>query len=391
MTLPTGSSGQGWKQFAPSPLVGALAIERALPVSASVLYEAPLGLYARCLFQTFRGNVFAFGTSSFTLEQDLNPDIQQISWSLSTTTAPGVFDSIFFIVTGQQLQFSINEGTIHFAFIAGYDDILEASGSRRGLLITSLSAQPEETTAESPHMSFEPMDFESNSRYVGDLWFASGALPVRPGFKIIDSTAAGALYTGSFLTARATESVAQLVTRFGAADAPLQTKLGLRVLVVNEALVTVNSASVSGGLIRNDTWGGGFFMSDAGTVGVFGAGKDFLVPSGNFTSLTGLEMISGTLNVFSGSILIHGNGVRLEISGQSSSMYINNQLVASVTVSNVRINQGAGTPALPDGVIFLTPSASTSNLEEAFIRASGSWVKLVSQSFDVLDGGFFGL
>ncbi len=131
-------------------------------------------------------------------------------------------------------------------------------------------------------------------------------------------------------------------------------------------------------------------MSDFGTVAVFGTDKDFLVPSGNFTSLTGMEVISGSLNVFSGSILISGDGVRLEISGQSSSMYLNNQLVAVVTVSNVPVDPVTNTPALFDGVIYLTPSASTSTLEEAFIRASGSWVKLVSQSFDTLDGGFFG-
>jgi len=198
------------------------------------------------------------------------------------------------------------------------------------------------------------------------------------------------LYTGSFLTARATESRLELAIRFGSTDAPINKFLGLNALVVNEGFVTINSASVSGALVRNDTWGGGFFMSDFGTVAVFGTNKDFLVPSGNFTSLTGMEVISGSLNVFSGSILISGDGVRLEISGQSSSMYLNNQPVATVTVSNVRVDQAANTPALFDGVIYLTPSASTSNLDEAFIRASGSWVKLLSQSSDVLDGGFFG-
>lgn len=393
MALPTGSDGQSWGTFMPLPIVGAPAIERALPISASVLYEAPLGLYGPCFFfNIFLGNVFRFGTSSFTLQQTtLGPDIQRLSWSLSTTTAPGVFDSIFSIPGPDQLRFSINDGNFHFAFIQGYGDSLEASGSRRGMLITSLSSQPSETFAESPHMSFEVADFESALKLPGDLWFASGVLSIAPGLKMIDSAVSGALYTGSFLTARATESRLELAIRFGTADAPINKFLGLRAVVVNEGFITVNSASVSGALVRNDTWGGGFFMPDFGTVAVFGTNKEFLVPSGNFTSLTGLELISGSLNVFTGSILISGDGVRLEISGQSSSMYINNQLVASVTVSNVRVDQAANTPALFDGVIFLTPSASTSNLDEAFIRSSGSWVKLVSQSFDVLDGGFFGL
>ena len=389
MALPTGSDGQSWGTFMPIPEKGAAAIERALPVSASVLYEAPIGLYGTCfIFNTFTGNVFRFGTSSFSLVQ--TPEIQQISWSLSTTTAPGVFDSIFSVPGRDQLRFSINEGDFHFAFIPGYGDPLEQSGSRRGLLITSLSSQPSETFAESPHMSFEPGDFESPTKLAGDLWFASGVLPLAPGLKMIDSAVSGALYTGSFLTARATESLVELATRFGTTDAPINKFLGLNALVVNEGFVTVNSASVSGALVRNDTWGGGFFMPDIGAVAVFGIGKEFLVPSGNFTSLTGLEVISGSLNVFTGSILIRGDAARLEISGQSASMYLNNQLVASVTVSNVPVDLVANTPALFDGVIYLTPSASTSNLEEAFIRASGSWVKLVSQSFDTLDGGFFG-
>lgn len=389
MALPTGSNGQSWREFAPPPEVGARTIEKNLPISASVLYEAPLGLFAQCIGgNLFIGSVFAFGTSSFTLEQQPSPAIQKVSWSLSTTTAPGIFDTIFFVLGGQQLQFSINDGNFHFAFVQGYGDPLEASGSRRGMLITSLSAQPSETFAESPHMSFEPSDF-GGTLLPGDLWFASGVLPVRPGLRMVDSAVSGASYIGSFLTARATESVSELVARFGTADSPSGTLLGLKAVVVDEGLVTVASDGI-GPLIRNDTWGGGFFMPSSGTVAVFGTAKEFLVPSGNFTVLTGADIISGTLNVFSGSIYIQGDNVRLEISGQSASMFINNQPVASVTVSNVRIDQGAGTPALPDGVIYLTPSASTSNLDEAFIRASGTWVPIVTESFGVLDGGFFG-
>lgn len=391
MAIPTGSDGQSWKDFAPNPSIGASTIERALPISASVYYEAPTGLFAACLTGVI-GTVFPFGTSSFTIDDSTSPDIQQLSWSLSTTTAPGIFDSIFFIIVTQQLQFSINDGNFHFAFIPGYGDPLEQSGSRKGLLITSLSAQPQETVADSPHMSMEPADFESALKLTGDMWFASGVLSVAPGLKMIDSAVSGALYTGSFLTARSTESVTELATRFGTADAPANKFLGLKIVVVDEGLVTVNSGGI-GPLIRNDTWGGGFFMPNSNSVAVFGTDKEFLVPSGNFTVLTGADIISGSLNVFSGSIYIQGNNVRLEISGQSSSMFINNQPVASVTVSNVRVDQVLNEPELPDGVIYLTPSASTSNLDEAFIRTSGSWVNLVTQSVDqdVFDGGFFGL
>lgn len=390
MAIPTGSDGQSWRTFAPAPTVGAGVIERNLPISASVYYEAPLGLFADCLTFDFIGSVFVFGTSSFTLAQSQTPDIQQLSWSLSTTTAPGIFDSIFFVIGDQQLRFSINDGNFHFAFIQGYGDPLEASGSRRGLLITSLSAQPSESVAESPHMSFEPADFESALKLPGDIWFASGVLSVRPGLKMIDSSAPGTLYTGSFLTARATESAAELVTRFGTTDAPSGTFLGLKAVVVDEGLITVNSGGL-GPLIRNEVWGGGFFMSDSNSVAVFGVNKEFLIPSGNITSLKGLQTTSGSLNVFSGSILISGDGVRLEISGQSSSMFINGQPVAAVTVSNVPVDKITGAPGLRDGTIYLTPSASTSNLEEAFIRTSGTWVTLVTQSFeDVFDGGTFG-
>lgn len=393
MALPTGSDGQSWKTFAPAPAVDAAAIERSLPTAAVITYIAPLGLYAECLDSGFVGLPQPIGTGSFTLVQDTSPDIQTLTWNLFTTTAPGVFDSILFavvIVTGLQFAFSLNDGDFHFAFIEGYSDPLGLSGSRKGLLIESLSAQPNETVAESPHMSLEPGDFQSSLQLAGDMWFASGVLPVKPGLKMVDSAVSGVLYTGSFLTARATESLAELVTRFGTIDAPTQSYLGLNVVVVDEGFVTVNSGGI-GPLVRNDIWGGGFFMPDSTSVALYGAGKDFLVPSGNFSALTDLEIISGSLNVFSGSILIQGNSSRLEISGTSASFFLNNQPVASVTVSNVRVDQITNLPALPDGIIYLTPSASTSNLDEAFFRASGTWAKLVSQSFDdVLDGGFFG-
>lgn len=386
MALPTGSSGQSWKTFAPPPSIGAAAISRPLPIEHKVLYEAPIGFYIACL-GTFVGNTVAFGSSSFTIKRLGTPDIQQVSWSLSTTVAPGVFDSIFFVLTNQ-LVFGL-DGDFHFAFTEGYSDPRQVSGTRKGLLITSLSAQPSESVAESPHMSLDPSSFQSDIKIQGDLYYVLAGVPVKAGLKIIDVGAFGQLYTGSFLSVRPTESLNQLINRFTSSDVPTGSWLGLNAVITNEGFITVNTPSQSGSLIRNATWGAGFFMSDSGTIAVFGDNKDFLIPSGNITSLNGLEILSGSLNVFSGSILIQGDGVRLEISGLSASAHIIGQLWSSVTVSNVPIDKVVGSPGLPDGVLYLTPSASTSELEEAHIRVSGTWVPIISQSFDIIDGGFF--
>ncbi|KKN02870.1 hypothetical protein LCGC14_1113410 [marine sediment metagenome] len=387
MALPTGSSGQSWKTFAPPPSVGAGAVSLPLPIEHKILYEAPIGFYISCL-GNFVGNAATFGSSSFTIARKGSPDIQQVSWSLSSTVAPGVFDSIFFVIT-DQLFFALGDGDFHFAFVEGYADPRQVSGSRKGLLIESLSAQPNETVAESPHMSLEPTSFQSDIKLQGDLYYVLAGVPVKAGLKIIDVGAFGQLYTGSFLSVRPTESLNQLINRFTSSDIPTSSLLGLNALVVDNTFITVNTPSHSGSLIRNATWGGGFFMPDSDTVAVFGEDKDFLVANGSVTSLTGLEILSGTLNVFSGSIYIRGDVVRLEISGLSASAHIIGQRWAAVTVSNVPIDKIAGTPGLPDGVLYLTPSASTSDLEEAHIRVSGTWVPIISHSFDTLDGGFF--
>lgn len=389
MSLPTGSSGQSWGISASLITSGAgevQAISRDLPVDHIVLYEAPTGLYSACI-ATFDGVVRAMTTSSFAvvIATDVSAnDIQQVSWSLGSTTAPGIFDTVLFALR-DQLFFGLDLGTFHFAFGMGSPARGVATGSRKGLLITSLSAQPNETTAESPHMSLEPANFESSLKFQGDLYFVTGASSIKPGMRVIDAGGLGQLYTGSFWTARVSESIIELINRYTSSDAPTAS-LALNNLVLNEGIITINSGGIAP-LIRNSDWGGGFFMPASSRVAVYGDSKDFLVPSGNFTALVDADILSGTLNVFSGSIYLRGPVVLLEISGISASAFINNQPWSAVTVSNVRIDKVTGDPGLPDGVLYLTPSASTANLDEAFIRASGSWIPLVTQSFDIVDGG----
>ncbi len=390
MALPTGSSGQSWKTFAPPPSIGAGAISLPLPIEHKILYEAPIGFYITC-FGTFTGNTVTFGLSSFGIARKGTPDIQQVSWSLSTTTAPGVFDSIFFVLT-DQFTFVLGDGNFHFGFGLGNPDPNQASGSRRGLYITSMSALPEETVAESPHLSLEPLNFESDLKVEGDIYIVPAGISVAPGMRIVDIGSFGQKYTGSFLRARTTESTAQIVARFTSSDAPTGTYLGLKDLVVQE-LVTVLSGGI-GPLIRNDDWGGGMFMPTFSQVAVFGGSKIFSVPSGNFVTRDNLDILSGSLNVTSGNIYIQGNFARLEIIGTSASAFFTKgyypQPWGRLTESNVTVvSVEAGTPALFDGTFLLIPSASTAELLELHTRVSGSWFPIITSSFALIDGGTY--
>ncbi len=392
MAISTGSSGQGWQTIAPLPTAGAAAISRSLPVAHDVLYEAPSGLYHQCLAD-LAGSVRPFdGTGSFTIVRRLVPQVHQVSWSLFTTTAPGIFDTIFFFVRNNVI-FGLGSGSFHFAHISGYGDPLEASGSRRGLLITSLSAQPNETVAESPHISIEPLNFESDDKFIGDIYVVPAGISIHPGMRIIDTDSSGQ-YTGSFLTARVTESILELANRFTSSDAPIKRFLGLKVLVSNE-LVTVNSASLSGSLVRNEDWGGGLFLPSSTDVAVFGPAMDFLVPSGSYTIQNNpLSVLSGSLNVTSGSIYIRGNSGRLVISGISSSAFLTKghgrQHFAHLTRSvGSIVNISTGFPGLNEGTVMLVPSGSTSELLELHVRVSGSWFDLLESIDNIFDGGTY--
>ena len=389
MALPTGSSGQSWKTFAPPPSIGAAAISRPLPIEHKVLYEAPIGFYIACL-GTFVGNTVAFGSSSFTIKRLGAPDIQQVSWSMFSTTALGIFDSIFFLPS-DQLFFGFGDGNFHFGFGLGSPDPNQASGSRSGLFITSMSALPEETFAESPHLSLEPLNFESDLKIEGDIYIVPAGISVAPGMKIVDVGSFGQKYTGSFLRTRVTESTDQLIARFTSSDAPTGIFLSLKGLIAQE-LVTVLSGGI-GPLIRNDSWGGGMFMPTFSQVAVFGDSKIFSVPSGSFITRDDLNILSGSLNVTSGSIYIRGNFARLEIIGQSASAFFTKgfypQPWGRLTESKVSVvNLETGDPALFDGTFLLVPSASTADLLELHARVSGTWFPIVPP-IDLIDGGTY--
>ena len=391
MAIPTGSEGQSWKTSASAPSVAAAAISRSLPVEYLIIYEAPIGLYAACLAD-FIGTERNFtGATSSSLVRTSTPDVQILSWSLSTTTAPGVFDGIIFIPR-TNLVFGFGIGNFHYAFGDGSPDPDQLLGSRKGLLITSLSAQPSESVAESPHLSLEPLNFSSDLKVGGDIYIVPTGISVAPGIRIIDFGGPGQQYTGSFLKGRVTESTDQLIARFTSSDAPVDIALGLKGMVAHE-LVTLISDSF-GPLVRNDTWGGGLYMPSVNQVAIFGDSKTFAVPFGNFTTRDNLNIESGSLNVTSGSIYIQGNFAKLEIIGLSASAFFTKghypQPWGRLTESKTSVvDVNAQTPGVFDGTFLLVPSASTPRLLELHARISGTWFPLMTQSLDLIDGGTF--
>jgi len=370
MALPTGSVGQSWGTFAFPITAGSPAVSRSLPTEFVVTYEAPEGLYASCL-STYTLRTREMGQVSSSIA-DLG-DYQRITWRILDTTAPGVIDTVFFTVRGA-LVIGIGDIEFYYQFEFGVSESLQR---RKGLFITSES---------SPHLSIEPFNFQTNLKLPGDIYLIPSGLSIDPGLRIIEVGATGNQYTGSFWTARLTQSIDELISRVTASNAVY----ALTGLITDRGYVTPLSGGIAP-LVRNWDWDGGLYMADSTSVAIYGTNKNFLIPSGSLIIRDGSEILSGSVNVESGSIYIRGPAVRFDMLGESASAFVQGQPFVHLTQSTSPIvSVESGSPFLPDGTMVLVPDPATSSLlQEMHIRAKGNWYTLVTQSFDVMDGGFY--
>lgn len=252
-----------------------------------------------------------------------------------------------------------------------------ASAQRKGVFLSANSG--------SPHMSLEPRSGSPDFLLEGDFWFEESGSTGDGNLYVAErSTAAGLIVIHRIITSRDDETtIDQIVTRFGTSDAPTDLRIGANAIVIDNFYVTINSASNSGALVRNDDWGGGLHMSDIDTVAVFGTDKNFLVPSGSVLVEVGsFTILSGSLQVASGNIILHGDSSSFNISGSSISASLQGNPIASVLTGS--IGSESISPVPMDGTIYV----NTASLDVS-IRASGTFFNLDVDVPDEVDGGFF--
>lgn len=254
-----------------------------------------------------------------------------------------------------------------------------ASAQRKGLFMSAISG--------SPHMALVPRSGSPDFLLEGDVWFEESGSTGDGNFFVAErSTVGGVIVTHRIVTSREDEiSIEQIVSRFTSSDAPSDLRIGANAIVLDNFYVTINSAGVSGSLVRNDTFGGGLFMSDADTVAVFGTGKDFLVPSGSVVIERGsFTILSGSLQVISGNIILRGDSSSFNISGSNISASLQGNPIASILTGSV--SSESLSPVPTDGTIYV----NTGTLDVS-IRASGTFFELDVDAPDIVDGGFYGL
>lgn len=258
----------------------------------------------------------------------------------------------------------------HYAFTT-------ASAQRKGVYISA--------TSGSPHVSLDPRTGAPDFFLEGDFWFQqSGSAGDGNLFVAERSRATDVVFAHRIVTSRENDtSVEQIIARFTSSDAPTDVRVGANAVVLDDFVVTVNTAGFSGSLIRNATWNGGFFMPDAATIAVSGTAMDFLVPSGAVIVETqNFSVLSGSINVFSGSIILRGDSSQFIVSGSSVTASLLGNPIASVKTGSVSSESLSPVPI--DGTIYV----NTASLDVS-IRASGTFFDLDIDSPDLVDGGIY--
>ena len=257
--------------------------------------------------------------------------------------------------------------------------VTSASAQRKGLYLTAISG--------SPPVSLEPRVGQPEFLLEGDLWFEeSGSAGDGNLFIAERSVETNVVIAQRIVTSRENETtIDQIVSRFTSSDAPLQLRVGANAVVIDNFYVTVNSASLSGSLVRNDTWGGGVFMSDENTVAVQGTGKNWLVPSGSsIVEIGSFTIQSGSANILSGNIILQGDSSSFDISGSSiSASLLGNPIISVLTGS---ISSESLSPVPIDGTLYIDTSSSP---PVRSIRASGTFFQLGPEIPDIADGGIY--
>jgi hypothetical protein len=252
-----------------------------------------------------------------------------------------------------------------------------ASAARRGLFLSSISG--------SPPLSFVAQPSNPSTLVEGDVWYRESGSSGDGNLFIAEKTLlAGVVVSKRFVTAREGETtIAQVVSRFATPDAPSDLIVGLNGVVIDNFFVTVNTSSVSGALVRNETWGGGLYMPDPNTVAVSGSDKDFFVPSGSFIVEVGsVTLNTGSLTVNSGSISLIGDSVEFSISGSNVTASLRGNPIMSLKTGSV--DSASLASELIEGTMYVNTSS-----RDVSVKASGTLFDLDVDAPDLIDGGSY--
>lgn len=319
--------------------------------------------------------------------------------------APINFPSSIFVSDQPAGPFAVF-ATVHGALSASISSIVlnygttsATSSNRVGLFVPAVSG--------SPPVSFEPIAQQPVEIFEGDVWFYTGSV-ARSGassFYLGEKTVSGSVLIAKVLTTRASESAsAQLFSRLSAGDRPTGSVLAVNSVVVDEWFYTYNSSDVSGAGWQNLSWGGGIYMPDSSSVAVYGSGKDFRIPSGNFIvskdiiATGSVYMMSGSISLITGSISIITGSVSLSdpsgtvnLTGDAAALIISGSQARAFLRGWPIVNVASGTIA-PTSLVP-QPSNGTlyvkQNTAQAFIRISGSWIEFAGNAPAVVDGGTY--
>lgn len=254
--------------------------------------------------------------------------------------------------------------------------LTSASHAREGLFLSAVSG--------SPHISLEPRSGGPDFLLEGDLWYETGSSANSNLFLGERSAVSNTIVVHRFVTTRNDQTtIDQVVLRFAGSDAPTDVVLGANAVVIDNFFVTVNANGVSGSLIRNATWNGGFFMPNSASVAVSGTNMTFTVPSGAFIVESGsITVASGTLSVFSGNIFLTGPNVQFSISGSNVTASLRGNPIVSVQTGSV--NSASLSPVPLNGTIYVNTAS-----REVSVRAGGSYFELDVDAPDLVDGGSY--
>lgn len=273
---------------------------------------------------------------------------------------------------------------------------------RQGLYISAISG--------SPPLSFEPIAQTPIEIFEGDIWMYTGSVDSFNNYwasslYIGERDISGSTHAARVATTRVGESSSlQLFNRLATGDRPTGSVLAVNSVVVDEWLYTYNSPSASGAGWVNLSWGGGLYMPDSGTVAVYGAGKDFLVPSGNlyinrdiyatgsvYLASGNVYLESGALRINTGSLQLYDTNAYVYLSGVSASLLISGTQASAYLRGSPVMNIITGStlptalsPQPRDATLYVKTNES-----RVFVRISGSWIEFSGDAPAVMDGGSY--
>ncbi len=302
------------------------------------------------------------------------------------------------IVVGGIPTASLEAGILSASFDFNYIDSSSYTGMRAGLAINAFTG--------SPQISLQPVTTNPTNIFPGDIWFVSSSIDGNSHLYAGDYSPYTASISSRIVTIRLNETTQSVINRFTSSDAPSSGTLAVNTIVADNWFITANSPTYSGSGIRNDTWGGGFYMPDSGTVAIYGT-KNFLVPSGTtiisrslFIQSGGLlvnngtvVINSGTISISTGSLLVNspsgtfivsGSSAQLLLTGSNADARLRGVPITAVMINS--INSGSISPIPRDGTIYINSGTIP---EQISIRINGTWLNFSVVTPTFIDNGTY--